>query len=57
VVELGDIRNGLRVIRSGLSANDRVIIDGVVRAAPGAQVAPSNSEIKEQSDQVADAKN
>ena len=57
VVELGDIRNGLRVIRSGLSANDRIIIDGVVRAAPGAQVAPSNGEIKEQSDQVADAKN
>jgi membrane fusion protein, multidrug efflux system len=57
VVELGDIRNGLRVIRSGLSANDRVIIDGLVRAAPGAQVAPSNGEIKEQSDLVADAKN
>ena len=27
-VEIGDLRGGLRVIRSGLAPNDRVIIDG-----------------------------
>ena len=31
-VEIGDLRGGLRVIRSGLAPNDRVIIDGHVRA-------------------------
>jgi RND family efflux transporter MFP subunit len=40
VVEIGDLYHGLRVIRSGLATNDRVVIDGVVRARPGAQVMP-----------------
>jgi len=52
VVELGDMRNGLRVIRSGLSATDRVIIDGAILAKPGATVSPSNGTIKETSDQA-----
>ena len=39
-VEVGDLQGGLRVIRSGLAPNDRVIIDGIQRAAPGAKVAP-----------------
>jgi hypothetical protein len=30
--------NGLRVIRSGLSDTDRVVIDGVQRAHPGQKV-------------------
>jgi membrane fusion protein, multidrug efflux system len=47
VVELGDMRNGLRVIRSGLSATDRVIIDGAILAKPGAKVSPSNGTIQE----------
>jgi membrane fusion protein, multidrug efflux system len=34
-VEVGDIREGLRVIRSGLTASDRVVIDGLQYAAPG----------------------
>jgi hypothetical protein len=37
-VEIGDLRDGLRVIRSGLSSNDRVIIDGLPYAAPGSKV-------------------
>jgi multidrug efflux system membrane fusion protein len=45
VVETGDIYHGLRVIRSGLTANDRVIIDGLVRARPGIRVAPVNGAI------------
>jgi RND family efflux transporter MFP subunit len=34
-VETGDARGGLRVIRSGLNANDRVIIEGLPFASPG----------------------
>lgn len=45
VVQIGDLRGGLRVIRSGLKPNDRVVIDGLVRAAPGAKVAPQDGAI------------
>jgi RND family efflux transporter MFP subunit len=34
-VDVGPLSEGLRVIRSGLSASDAVIIDGVQRAHPG----------------------
>ena len=44
-VETGDLRGGLRVIRSGLAAEDRVIIDGIVRAVPGSKVAPTDGAI------------
>jgi multidrug efflux system membrane fusion protein len=44
-VETGDLRGGLRVIRSGLDANDRVIVDGLPFAMPGAKVAPHDSGI------------
>ncbi len=37
-VELGIASNGLRVIRSGLSAEDRVIVNGLMRARPGMKV-------------------
>jgi multidrug efflux system membrane fusion protein len=37
-VEVGDMHEGLRVIRSGLSATDRVIIEGLPYAAPGSKV-------------------
>ena len=40
VVEIGELYQGLRVIRSGLAADDRVVIDGVVRARPGTKVTP-----------------
>jgi membrane fusion protein, multidrug efflux system len=45
IVETGDLRGGLRVIRSGLDANDRVVIDGLVRAIPGTKVAPQDGAI------------
>ena len=51
-VEVGDMRNGLRVIRSGLSTSDRVIIDGAILAKPGAKVSASNGTIQEKPDQV-----
>jgi RND family efflux transporter MFP subunit len=52
IVQTGDLRGRLRVIRSGLEPGDRVIIDGLVRAIPGAKVAPKNGAI--QYDAVAD---
>ena len=45
-VEIGDLRGGLRVIRSGLNPADRVIIGGIPHAAPGAKVAPHGGTIR-----------
>ncbi len=45
-VEVGEIRNGLRVIRSGLAPNDRVILDGLLHAAPGTKVATQDGTIR-----------
>ncbi|MEM6905046.1 MAG: efflux RND transporter periplasmic adaptor subunit [Pseudomonadota bacterium] len=45
VVTLGPIYRGLRVIRSGLAAEDTVIVSGVLRARPGGQVVPEEVEI------------
>jgi RND family efflux transporter MFP subunit len=39
-VVLGPLDDGLRVIREGLKAEDRVIVDGIQRARVGAKVAP-----------------
>jgi multidrug efflux system membrane fusion protein len=46
LVELGPIVDGLRVIRSGLAASDRIVIDGLARARPGQKVRPEDGEIK-----------
>jgi multidrug efflux system membrane fusion protein len=46
-VETGDLRGGLRVIRSGLTPGDRVIIDGIVRAVPGGKVTPQEGTISD----------
>jgi multidrug efflux system membrane fusion protein len=45
IVTTGDLRGGLRVIQSGLEPSDRVVIDGLVRAMPGAKVAPQDGTI------------
>jgi RND family efflux transporter MFP subunit len=45
-VESGDLREGLRVIRSGLQPTDRVIIDGLARAIPGSKVEPMDGAIQ-----------
>lgn len=39
-VELGDLRGGLRVVRSGLAPTDRVIVDGIPTVRPGSIVDP-----------------
>ena len=46
LVDVGDLEQGLRVIRSGLAPGDRVVIDGLVRVRPGAKVTPVAGEIK-----------
>jgi hypothetical protein len=50
-VQLGDLRGGLRVIRSGLAPSDKVIIAGISTARPGSTVLPisvaSNQNVAE----------
>jgi RND family efflux transporter MFP subunit len=50
-VQLGDLRDGLRVIRSGLAPSDHVIVSGIPSAHPGAVVAPHTETIQVASDQ------
>lgn len=45
-IELGPLVGNLRVVRSGLQRNDRVIIDGIQRARPGQKVAPKAGRIQ-----------
>lgn len=44
-VRPGPMELGLRVIRSGLQPDDRVVIDGLVRARPGAKVTAKTGKI------------
>ena len=37
-VEIGPLVNGLRVIRKGISEDDRIIVNGLQKARPGAKV-------------------
>lgn len=50
-VVLGPIFEGLRVIKSGLSAADKVVVDGIANpmVRPGAKVTPKAGEIKTES--------
>ncbi|HKF73148.1 MAG TPA: efflux RND transporter periplasmic adaptor subunit [Stellaceae bacterium] len=45
VVRTGPTYDNLRIIRSGLEPNDRIVIDGLVRARPGAKVTPQPGKI------------
>ncbi|HEY0629393.1 MAG TPA: efflux RND transporter periplasmic adaptor subunit [Sphingomicrobium sp.] len=45
-VETGPLVGGLRVIRSGITKADRVIVQGVQFAMPGAKVTPRVTQIK-----------
>jgi membrane fusion protein, multidrug efflux system len=45
-VELGDLRDGLRVIRSGLVSTDHVIIEGIPKARPGSKVLTETKTIR-----------
>jgi multidrug efflux system membrane fusion protein len=39
-VSLGAVTDGLRVVTSGLAAGERIVVNGLQRVRPGAQVAP-----------------
>lgn len=44
-VETGDLRGGLRVVRSGLGAEDSVVVEGISYASPGARVSSKVGKI------------
>jgi RND family efflux transporter MFP subunit len=44
-VELGPEAEGLRVVRSGLTGDDEVIINGIVNARPGSKVSPQEGDM------------
>lgn len=43
-VVLGGLYEGLRIVRSGLAAGDRIIVNGVQRARPGQPVTPMTAD-------------
>ncbi|MGF6175401.1 efflux RND transporter periplasmic adaptor subunit [Ensifer sp. 4252] len=45
-VEIGDLRDGLRVIHSGLEPSDRIIVSGIPIARAGATVTPQDQKIQ-----------
>jgi RND family efflux transporter MFP subunit len=45
-VELGGLHNGLRIVGRGLAANDKIVIEGLMRARPGMKVAPEPGAIE-----------
>lgn len=46
VIRPGPSYEGLRIVREGLTPDDTIIIDGLMRARPGAKVDPQPGEIK-----------
>ena len=46
-VELGPVTDdGLRIVRSGITADDQIIISGLLRARPGQKVTPEQGKIE-----------
>jgi len=45
-IKPGPMYDGLRIVRSGLTAGDRVIINGLMRARPGRKVKPQKGVIR-----------
>lgn len=43
-VVLGGLYEGLRIVRSGLAAGDRIVVNGVQRARPGQPVTPTTTQ-------------
>ena len=41
---------GLRIVREGLTGEDRIIINGLVRARPGGKVTPEEGKIEPAAD-------
>jgi multidrug efflux system membrane fusion protein len=52
-VELGQVFEGLRIVRSGLKGDENVIINGIVNARPGSKVSPQTGDMNQfRSEQV-----
>jgi len=53
-ITLGPLQSGLRVVRDGLTAQDRVVVRGLQRARPGSPVTPEEVqlEFKENGDTI-----
>ena len=43
-VQIGALRDGMRVINEGLKPEDRVVVKGIQRAIPGAKVTPQQAQ-------------
>jgi multidrug efflux system membrane fusion protein len=56
-VTLGPIIDGLRVIRTGLAAGERVVVNGLQRVRPGDRVAAGDSEERRTKDEELRTKN
>jgi multidrug efflux system membrane fusion protein len=56
-VTLGDTFDGLRVIKSGIEADDRVVVNGVARIRPGQKVTPEEEKSPAPGQAKTDAKN
>lgn len=54
-VELGALVGGLRIVRSGLTAEDRVVISGAQSAIPGARVRTQPGRIQAEADRATPA--
>jgi RND family efflux transporter MFP subunit len=53
-VQLGAVTDGgLRIVRSGITPEDKIIINGLLRARPGQKVTPQPGEIKPSGQQAA----
>jgi RND family efflux transporter MFP subunit len=46
VIRPGPHELGLRIVRKGLTGDDRIVIDGLMRVRPGVQVTPKEGEIQ-----------
>lgn len=46
-VELGPEAEGLRVVRRGITADDQIIINGIVNARPGSKVSPQEGDMNQ----------
>jgi RND family efflux transporter MFP subunit len=54
-VQLGSFSEGLRVVRGGIKPGERVIVSGLARARPGAQVAPQEVPVSAQANRAAES--
>jgi len=53
VIRPGPTENGLRIVREGLTGNEKIIINGLVRAQPGGKVTPEEGKIEPQTEAAA----